>query len=195
MTIYNDNHFTPSDHNKITRSKPMSQIERESQRLSINEKNKFIPSDENKSSRKYTPIVNQPIQPSKHPIVNLCEAYTESVFFQLDSFPSTSGTIQFNNQKKGRIKKVTYFLDSSMNDNVTVYLFVVTANGGQQNLLNYVQGGNTYIKGTNNSMPLEFNVNIPIYAHDQIKIQYTNNSVQDCTIMMIANIKYEEVDF
>lgn len=133
--------------------------------------------------------------PVKHEIVNLCQSYVESVFFQLDSAPSTAGTIQFNNKSIGRIIKFTYFLDSSMNDNVLVNVDLISGNKGKKSLLNWVQGGNTFIKGTNNNTVLTFNCNMMIQKDEAIMITYTNTSSQDCTIMAIADIKYREEDF
>jgi hypothetical protein len=190
-----NNHFTPSDENAITRIKHVLVKAQESLKIDSKNNNKFIPSDENMSSNKVNHININPINPVKHPIVNLCEAYIESILFQLDSAPSTNGTIQFLNHKQGRIKKFTYFLDSSMNDNVLVNIDLISANGGRKSLFKTVQGGNTFIKGTNNSTKLEFYINQQIFRGEQVQITYTNTSTQDCTIMAIMDIKYGEEDF
>jgi hypothetical protein len=192
---YNDNHFTPSDHNAITRVTHIIDKAKESLKINSVTDNNFIHSDENMSSRKYNPDIKKPIVPIKHPIVNLCQSYIESVFFQLDSAPGTSGTIQFNNNKQGRIIDFTYFLDSSMNDNVLVNIDLLSGNLGRKSLINFVQGGNTFIKGTNNSTVLKFNLNQQIFLGEKIQITYKNTSSQDCTIMAIANIKYGEEDY
>jgi hypothetical protein len=139
--------------------------------------------------------ITQPTQPAKHPIVNLCQSYIESVFFQYDSFPMTDGKIAFNNDKKGRIVKFTYFLDSSMGDSVTVWVNKISANNQKESLLNYVAGGNQYIKGTFNNQILEFNLNMPIKNDEQIEIVFENASASDVTIMALADIKYGEEDF
>lgn len=196
MKSYNNNHFTPSDENKSSR-KVTHVIDdiKESLHINSSNNNKFTPSDEKMSSRKKTNSVIQPQIPVKHPIVNLCMPYIESVFFQLDSAPGTSGTIQFNNHQQGRIVDFTYFLDSSMNDNVLVNVDKISGNNGRKSLIKFVQGGNTFIKGTNNSTLLKFNVNLQILKGEKIQITYNNTSSQDCTIMAIANIKYGEEDF
>jgi hypothetical protein len=195
VKTYQNNHFIPSDHNAISRAKTILVKAKESLKITSTNDNKFIPSDENASSNKVNHVNIQPNNTLKHPIVNLCQSYVESVFFQLDSFPGTSGTIQFNNQQQGRIVKFTYFLDSSMNDNVLVNVDLVTGNKGRKSLLNWVQGGNTFIKGTNNSTVLTFNLNMQVFKGEQIQITYANTSAQDCTIMAIADIKYGEEDF
>jgi hypothetical protein len=196
LKSYNNNHFTPSDENKSSR-KVTHVIDdiKESLHINSSNNNKFTPSDEKMSSRKKTNSVIQPQIPVKHPIVNLCMPYIESVFFQLDSAPGTSGTIQFNNHQQGRIVDFTYFLDSSMNDNVLVNVDKISGNNGRKSLIKFVQGGNTFIKGTNNSTLLKFNVNLQILKGEKIQITYNNTSSQDCTIMAIANIKYGEEDF
>lgn len=193
---YNDNHFKPSNHILDTdRVKHVFVQAKESLKINSKTDNHFNPSDEDLSQRKKTNFVNQPENPIKHPIVNLCQSYIESVFFQLDSAPSTNGTIQFNNTKQGRIIKFTYFLDSSMNDNVLVNVDLVGRRKDRDSLVNFVQGGNTFIKGTNNNTALKFNLNMQIFKGDMIQITYNNTSTQDCTIMAIADIKYGEEDF
>lgn len=192
---YNDNHFTPTDHNAITRVTHVIDQVKDSLRINNYSDNKFNPSDEKMSSNKVNHVAKNPIIPIKHPIVNLCQNYIESVLFQLDSAPGTSGTIQFNNTKQGRIIGFTYFLDSSMNDNVLVNVDVITGNLGRKSLLNWVNGGNTFIKGTNNSTVLKFHCNQQIFIGEQIQLTYANTSSQDCTIMAIADIKYGEEDY
>ena len=195
MTKYNDNHFTPTDHNAITRAKYILDQAKESLKINSKNNNKFNPSDEKMSSNEVKHIIIPLKTPVIHPIVNLCQNYIESVFFQLDSAPSTQGTIEYNNYKKGRIIKFTYFLDSSMGDSVVVNVDLLSANKGRKSILNFVQGGNTFIKGTFNSTVLTFNVNQKIERGEEIQITYNNGSSQDVTIMAIVDIKYGEEDF
>jgi hypothetical protein len=140
-------------------------------------------------------IIEQPKEPIKHPIVNLCEPYIETVFFQYDSFPFTNNEMIWNNNKVGRIVNFTYYLDSSMGDSVTVYLEKISANGHIENLLQTPQNGNNYIKGTFNTVTLDFKCNMKIYNDEQIKVRFINASGQDCTIMAKAELKYGEEDF
>jgi hypothetical protein len=141
------------------------------------------------------PIIKKPVEPTKHPIVNLCEPYIESVFYQYDCFPMTNGEMIWNNDKIGRIINLTYYLDSSMGDAVTVYIEKISPNGHVENLLNTPQNGNNYIKGTFNSTVLTFKLNMKIKNDDDIKIRFENASVNDCTIMASMDIKYGEEDF
>lgn len=140
-------------------------------------------------------IIKTPVKPVEHPIVNLCQNYIESVFFQYDSAPGNNAVIAFNNDKKGRIIKFTYFLDSSAGDAVTIWVDKISANNGKESLLNYVQGGNTYIKGTFNNQKLDFNLNMKILNDEKIQLTIQNASANDVTIMAIAEIKYGEEDF
>jgi hypothetical protein len=140
-------------------------------------------------------IITPKDPPIKHPIVNLCQNYNESVFFQYDSAPGNNAVIAFNNDKKGRIIKFTYFLDSSAGDAVTVWVDKISANNAKESLLNYVAGGNTFIKGTFNTQKLEFNLNMKILNDEQIQLTIQNASANDVTIMAIADIKYGEEDF
>ena len=195
MTKYDDNHFTPSDHNAITRAKYILDQAKESLKINSKNNNKFNPSDEKMSSNKVTHIIEPQKTPITHPIINLCQSYIESVFFQLDSAPSSSGTLQFLNHKKGRIVKFTYFLDSSMGNGVQINLDLISPNNCRKSLIKYVQGGNTFILGTFNSTVLEFKLNQKIEVGEQIQITYSNGSANDCTIMSIADIKYGEEDF
>jgi len=196
LKTYNDNHFTPSDEKQSSRRiTHVVDTIKESLGINSTNNNKFTPSDENMSSNKVNHIPKYPIVPIKHPIVNLCQSYIESVFFQLDSAPGTNGTIQFLNHKQGRIVKFTYFLDSSMNDNVLVNVDLLSGNLGRKSLFKFVQGGNTFIKGTNNSTKLEFHINQQVFLGEQVQITYNNTSSQDCTIMAIMDIKYAEEDF
>jgi hypothetical protein len=142
-----------------------------------------------------TPIINKPIEPTKHPIVNLCQPYIESVFYQYDCFPMTNGEMIWNNVKIGRIIQFTYYLDSSMGDSVTVYIEKISPNGHVESLLNTPQNGNNYIKGTFNSTVLTFKLNMKIKNDDMIKIRFENASAADCTIMANMDIKYGEEDF
>jgi hypothetical protein len=142
-----------------------------------------------------TPIINKPIEPTKHPIVNLCQPYIESVFYQYDCFPMTNGEMIWNNDKIGRIIQFTYYLDSSMGDSVTVYIEKISPNGHVESLLNTPQNGNNYIKGTFNSTVLTFKLNMKIKNDDMIKIRFENASAADCTIMANMDIKYGEEDF
>jgi hypothetical protein len=142
-----------------------------------------------------TNSVTQPKKPVTHQIVNLCQSYIESVFFQYDSAPATSGSIAFNNDKLGRIIKLTYFLDSGAGDNVTININKISANKQSQSLLNFVAGGNTYIKGTFIAQKLEFKCNMPIKNDEQVQISFVNAGANDITIMAILDIKYAEEDF
>lgn len=194
-TSTTDNHFTPSDHNAITRVTHIMEQLKENLKIAPKNNNTFNHSDHLADSNRVNITTIQPKGITIHPIVNLCQNYEESAFFQIDSAPGTNGTIQFNNMKKGRIIGFTYFLDSSMNDNVLVNVNLISPNKGRESLLNWVQGGNTFIKGTNNSTVLNFHVNMKIETGEAIQITYANTSSQDCTIMAIANLKYGEEDF
>jgi hypothetical protein len=130
-----------------------------------------------------------------HPIINLCEPYIESVFFQYDSFPHTDSYMQWNNDKIGRIIGLTYYLDSSAGDSVTTYVEKVSKNGNVTNLLNTPFNGNNYIKGTFNSVTLDFKCNMKIGNDDAIKVRFINASASDVTIMAKMEIKYGEEDF
>lgn len=190
-----NNHFTPSDHNAISRvTQRIIVPNKESLKMQSND-NKFTPSDEEMSSRKPERINMVNPKPVKHQIVNLCQSYIESVLFQLDSAPNTQGHFEFHNKHLGRIVHFTYFLDSSMNDNVLVNVDLLSGNRGLKSLINWTAGGNTFIKGTNNSMALNFKCNMMIKPDEEIRITYSNTSSQDCTIMAIADIKYNEEDF
>lgn len=140
-------------------------------------------------------VITPKDEPIKHPIVNLCQPYIESIFFQYDSFPHTNGMIEFNNDKQGRIVKFTYFLDSSMGDPVTVLPELIKANLHATPLLQYVAGGNQKILGTFNSMALPFQLNMKIKNDEKIRLTFVNASDNDVTIMAIADIKYGEEDF
>jgi hypothetical protein len=140
-------------------------------------------------------IGKQQVQPLKHPIVNLCMPYIESAFFQYDSAPNTNASIAFNNDKLGRIIKLTYFLDSGAGDNVVININKISANKGKESLINYVAGGNTFIKGTFIAQKLEFNLNMKIKNDEQIEISFVNGGANDITIMAIVDIKYSEEDF
>jgi hypothetical protein len=142
-----------------------------------------------------TPNKFFPKELTRHPIVNLCEPYVETVFFQYDSFPFTNNEMVWNNDKVGRIVKFYYYLDSSMGDAVTVYVEKISANKKVQNLLNTPLNGNNYIKGTFNTVKLEFHLNMKILNDEQIRIRFDNASSQDCTIMASLDIKYGEEDF
>jgi hypothetical protein len=192
---YNDNHFTPSDHNAITRVTHVLVDDIKSLKINSKNNNIFTPTDENMSSNKSDHVLIPQKIEEKHPIINICQPYIESVLFQLDSAPSTNGTIQFNNIKKGRIVHFTYFLDSSMSDNVLVNIDLLSGNLGRKSLIQWVQGGNTFIKGTNNSTVLNFKLNQKIESGEQVQITYANTSTQDCTIMAICDFKYGEEDF
>lgn len=140
-------------------------------------------------------VIREPKTVLQHPIVNLCQQYVESVLFQLDSAPNTNAIIAFNNDKKGRIIKFTYFLDSSAGDAVTVFPEKVSANLGKEALINYVQGGNTFIKGTFNTQALEFNLNMKIENDEKVQLTIQNASANDVTIMAVLDIKYGEEDW
>jgi hypothetical protein len=141
------------------------------------------------------PHITQPKKPIEHPIVNLCEPYIESIFYQYDCFPLTNGEMIWNNDKVGRIVQFIYYLDSSMGDAVTVYLEKISPNGHVENLLQTPQNGNNYIKGTFNSTVLTFKLNMKIKNDDMVKIRFENASAADCTIMANMDIKYGEEDF
>lgn len=140
-------------------------------------------------------IGNQPKQPLKHPIVNLCMPYIESVFFQYDSAPGTNAVIAFNNDKLGRIIKFTLYLDSGAGDNVIINCEKVSANLSKESLIQFVEGGNTFVKGTFISQTLVFNCNMKIKNDEKIQLTFSNAGVNDITIMAIADIKYAEEDF
>lgn|GEM_PF-1895346 len=195
MTKYNDNHFTPTDHNAITRVTHVLDQAKDSLKINSKNNNKFNPSDEKMSSNQVQHVITPPIIPVNHPIVNLCQSYIESAFFQIDSAPSSSGTMQYINYKKGRIIKFIYFLDSSMGNGVKINIDLISPNNGRKSLINYVQGGNSFILGTFNSTELVFNVNQKIEIGEQIQITFSNGSANDCTVMAIADIKYGEEDF
>jgi hypothetical protein len=142
-----------------------------------------------------TPIITPQKTSIIHPIVNLCEPYIESVFYQYDSFPHTNNEMIWHNDKIGRIVKFTYYLDSSMGDSVTVYLEKISPNGHVENLLNTPQNGNNYIKGTFNSQTLEFKINMKIKNDDMVRVRFINASATDCTIMANMDLKYSEEDF
>ena len=93
-----DNHFTPTDHNAISRvTQRIIVPDKTSLKMQSND-NKFTPSDENMSSRKPDRINMVSPKPVKHQIVNLCQSYIESVLFQLDSAPNTQGHFEFHNK-------------------------------------------------------------------------------------------------
>lgn len=190
-----DNHFTPSDHNAISHVQHIVEKAKETLKINTNNDNKFIHSDENMSSRRVDPVVIPKKINEKHPIVNLCQSYIESVFFQYDSAPGTSGHIEFNNIKKGRIVHFTYFLDSSAGDNVVVNIDLISPNKGRKSIIQWVAGGNTFIKGTFNNQKLDFNVNQKIETGEQIQLTFNNTSSNDVTLMAIVDIKYGEEDF
>jgi len=142
-----------------------------------------------------TPIITPKKEKIIHPIVNLCEPYIETVFFQYDSFPFTDNNMTWHNDNIGRIINFTYYLDSSMGDSVTVYLEKISPSGHVENLLQTPQNGNNYIKGTFNSMALEFKLNMKIKNDDMVRVRFINASAADCTIMAKMDIKYSEEDF
>jgi hypothetical protein len=196
LKVFGDNHFKHSDENMSSRRiTHVVDAVKESLNINVEGDNKFTPSDEQMSSNKVNHILEKPINPIKHPIVNLCMPYIESVFFQLDSAPGTSGTIQYVNHEQGRIIKFIYYLDSSMSDNVKINVDIISRNTGRKSLLKWVDGGNSFIKGTNNSTILEFQCNMQIFNGEQIQITYANTSTQDCTIMAMADMKFGEEDF
>lgn len=137
----------------------------------------------------------QPMPQLKHPIVNLCMPYIESVFFQYDSAPSTNAVIAFNNDKLGRIIKLTFFLDSGAGDNVVINIDKVSANLAKESLIQFVEGGNTFIKGTFIAQTLVFKLNMPIKNDEKVQISFVNGGANDITIMAVMDIKYGEEDF
>jgi hypothetical protein len=141
------------------------------------------------------PIVTQPQKPPIHDIVNLCQSYIETVFYQYDAFPHTNNEMIWHNDKIGRIINFTYYLDSSMGDSVTIYIEKISINGHVENLLNTPMNGNNYIKGTFNTQELEFKCNMIIKNDDMVKVRFENASAADCTIMAKMDIKYGEEDF
>jgi hypothetical protein len=143
------------------------------------------------------PIVTQPKIPIIHPIVNLCEPYIESVFFQYDLFPHNSAQMDFKNDKQGRIVKFTYYLDVSMGDGCSVIPMIIKANGHATDLLNYPTStqGNHKIKGTFNSTVLEFHCNMKIKNDEIIRLVFDNTTASDVTIMAMVDLKYGEEDF
>lgn len=141
------------------------------------------------------PINTQPTPPPQHPIVNLCEPYIETVFFQYDCFPNTNGFMTWHNDGLGRIINFTYYLDSSAGDDVTTYLEKVTPSGHVENLFQIPENGNNYIKGTFNSTVLDFKINMKIKNDDMVRVRFINNSASDVTIMAKMEIKYGEEDF
>jgi hypothetical protein len=144
-------------------------------------------------------LANHIVNPQKekiiHPIVNLCEPYIETVFYQYDSAPGTNNEMIWHNNKEGRIISFTYFLDSSAGDSVTVYIEKITPNGQVENILNTPANGNNYIKGTFNSTVLDFKMNMRIKDNDMIKVRFINASASDVTIMAKMDLKYDEEDF
>lgn len=125
---------------------------------------------------------------------NCCDKYIESIFFQVDLFPSASQTMSYTLPKDGKLKGIKYYLDQSCDDNVSVYLEQIKRNGSEDDLLVYTVGGNNLIKGTLNNSLLELNTNIKLLRGDVIRIRAVSTSLLDCTIMAIFNIEfYEEV--
>jgi hypothetical protein len=141
------------------------------------------------------PIVTKPQEPVIHPIVNLCQPYIETVFFQYDCFPLTNAEMTWHNDKIGRIVGFTYYLDESAGDDVTTYIEKIGKNNSVTNLLNTPQNGNNYIKGTFNSTVLDFKCNLKIGNDDAVRVRFINASASDVTIMAKMEIKYGEEDF
>jgi hypothetical protein len=157
----------------------------------INKNNSNCECGESRSN----PINTHPTPPPTHPIVNLCEPYIETIFFQYDSFPMTDNNMTWHNDGRGRIIGFTYYLDSSAGDSVTTYLEKISPSGAVENLLQTPANGNNYIKGTFNSTVLEFKLNMIIKNDDMIRVRFINNSASDVTIMAKMDIKYREEDF
>jgi len=145
------------DRAELIESKKLDDIK---QKYNYDNINKFFGGNSLSHLDRSNYITTQPKEKIIHPIVNLCEPYIETVFFQYDSFPHTDNKMIWHNDNIGRIINFTYYLDSSMGDSVTVYIEKISPSGHVENLLQTPQNGNNYIKGTFNSIALEFKFNI-----------------------------------
>jgi hypothetical protein len=120
-----------------------------------------------------------------------CDKYTESILFEYDLFPSASGQMIYNLEKNGIIKKVKYYLDSSCDDSINIDFLYKNRTGDVGSIIQFADGGNSLIKGTNNNQLLEFDCNIMLKRADQIIINMVSGSASDVTIMAIINVEYE----
>lgn len=122
-----------------------------------------------------------------------CKKYVESVFFQRDLFPLTNVQMLWTNQRKGRLIKFTYYLDSSMGDSVNVIAEKCDQHFLKQNILTIPEiNGQDVIKGTFNSTVLEFGVNLKMNIADKLQLTCVNGSALDVTIMAKFDIEYDE---
>jgi hypothetical protein len=121
---------------------------------------------------------------------NCCDSYVETVFFQYDLFPVTDVIIDYKVPTNCTIKKVIYFLDSSMGDDVRVTLNYINRSGLVQPLLLTPPTSNAHIRGTFNTQNLEFNTNIKMNRSDKIQLIANNASASDVTIMCLVDLLF-----
>jgi hypothetical protein len=124
---------------------------------------------------------------------NCCKEYKESIFFQVDLFPNATQLMSYKVVRDCRIELVTYYLDDSMNANVSVFLTYTDRNGISKPLVTYPINGNNSIIGTNNNSVLYLNSDKDLEYGDSIIVNAVSTSSLDCTVMCIVNINYTEV--
>jgi hypothetical protein len=113
--------------------------------------------------------------------------------FQIDLAPNTNQIMSYKCVKDCHVEQVTYYLDDSMNSNVSVYLQYSDRNNNNFPLVTYPKNGNAFITGTNNNSVLVINTDKDLKYGDSIIVNAQSTSSQDCTIMCIININYDEV--
>jgi hypothetical protein len=123
---------------------------------------------------------------------NSVKEYKESIMYQMDLLPNATQSMTYKCTKDCHVEHVTYYLDDSMNSNVSVFITYTDRNGNGFPLVTYPQNGNNHVTGTNNNTVLEINTDTDLNYGDSIIVNAVSTSSNDVTIMCIVNINYTD---